>query len=168
MIRPGSHILFDLKNQSLLERQWYSARIEPSLRFMIITAGMLYHELGVSRVRVLKLLGNTKEELENRDTPHYYGAAADISIRELIDNRVTDIDEIMTRRFANAKFVSRRLNSLFPFGQGEKKSAIHNVSDGVNIGHIHLECPIGGFKRETQILATWKENGCDGNPKQMR
>src|SRR5688500_2330466 len=106
MIRPGSHILFDLKNQSILERQWMSANIEPSLRFMIITSGMLYHEQGASRVRILKLIGNNKEELENRDNPHYYGAAADISIRELIDPRVTDIEEIMTRRVPKAKFVT--------------------------------------------------------------
>jgi len=163
MIRPGAHIRFTTQFEEILEKQWYSSNIEPSLRFMIISSAMIYHELGASRLRIIRLLGNTPEELAKKDSPHYYGCAADVSVRELVDPRVHSIDLMMQKRFPKANFATRRLNDLFPMAQGDKLSTIYNL----NPSHLHLECPVSGFKRETQALATWNESGSVGIPQRF-
>lgn len=160
MIRPGSHIIFDTRFERRLEDQWNSNKVEPSLRFMIIVAGMLFHEQGSSRVRILKILGNTQDDYSDLNSPHHYGCAADISIKELVDPRVQDIDIVAKSRFPKATFITRRLNSLFPMAQGDLKSAVYNVGSNP---HIHLQVPVGGFNKDTQALSTWNESGSIGH-----
>lgn len=156
LTRSGAGIQFDsLYNIKLLE-QWESDKIEPSLRALVIVTAMLYYEQGASRVIVKKLLGNTEQDLLKKDNPHYYGCAADISILELVDSRIVDKANYIARRFPKAEWIEHRLNELFPFGDGPKRSCIYNVD------HLHLEVPMGGFKKSTQALSTWQEFGACG------
>lgn len=161
MIRPGSNLRFDPFNQEILLRHWEGEYLEPCLRFLVIIAGMIYHEQEASRLTIMKLLGNNKEDLESKEGPHFYGCAADVSIRELIDPRYKDPDLMTRMEFPKARFITNRINELVPFGQGAKHSAIYNV----NPGHIHLEVPIGGYKKNSYALSDWMQKGACGLPR---
>lgn len=153
MTRPGSLIAFDPSHRSLLSEQWRSERVEPSLRMTIIVAGMVYHALGAARVSILRLLGNSEIEADNKDSIHYYGRAADISVAELIDSRLERKQEVMERRILKAQHFTDRMNSIFTC---QEDVAIYNID------HIHLQVPSGGFRKVDLTLATWMEFGPTG------
>lgn len=162
MIRPGSNLSFNAAFQERLQRQWESDRVEPFLRALIVITGMIFHEQESSRITILKLLGNTKEELELKEGAHYYGCAADVSVRELVDVRYREPSDLLKTGFPKAAYVARRINELVPFGDGSKKSAVYNKD------HIHLEVPMGGFKKSSFALCNWQEVGACGLPKIFR
>lgn len=153
MIRPGSLIHLDSTNLSVLSEQWRSDKIEPSLRMVIIVCGMLYHALGSSRVTVLKLLGNTPEDVNNKESIHAYGRAADISVRELISSYRENKEIYHDQSIRRAQYAADRINAIFTC---REDVAIYNLN------HIHLQVPAGGFRKEDQSMATWMEFGLTG------
>lgn len=161
LIRSGAHFVFDLTNQTILSEQWESEKIEPDLRFALIVATMLYHEQGASRMRIVKLLGNTREELENTNTPHHYGCAADISVAELIKGTSVNGENSLMIATPRINWIVDRINELLPWSEGKKLCASNNRN------HIHIEVPLGGFKKSHFALATWAESGPTGIPKRM-
>ena len=155
-IRPGSAPVFDPPNGKALREQWVSAKMQPSLRFVIITATMIYYELGGRRCRILRLRGNTPEERESIDAIYKYGAAADIAVAELVDGRRAHSKRRATIKFPRVQNVVDRINFLFPTN-GNKPTASYRGD------HIHLEVPLNGFTADHQSMATWFEAGPTGD-----
>jgi hypothetical protein len=139
-----------------LSDQWLSDKIEPSLRFVLIIAALLYHEQGARRCRLLRLLGSPEEDVTY---PHRAGIAADLSIVELMDGRITDKRKVYSDRYPRVEWVTRRLNALFPYGDGGKRTATYYPRE------LRIEVPVGGFKKRTQALALWTDYGVSGPPK---
>lgn len=156
MTRTGACPSFQVPHGKVLKEQWASSKVSPSLRAAILTAAMIYYEEGASRCRILRILGNTPEELESLNGHYRYGAAADIAINELVDGRHTLGRKIMDRRFAKVERVVERINKLFPT-EGGRQTAEYRGD------HIHIEVPPAGFRHEHQAFATWFEFGPVGD-----
>lgn len=136
--------------------QWTSDSIEPDLRLVILATSLFYLEQGAKRCRVIRLMGSPEQP-----APPIYraGAAADISVIDLIDRRVTDPAKLYTEKYPKPEWVVHRLNCVFPISDGKKETATYMPR------HIKLEVPIGGFKKRTQAMALWFQYGVSGVPK---
>jgi hypothetical protein len=156
-MQSGARIVFQPLHQKLLREQWESDKVEPFLRAMIIITSLMYHEQGASKLQIIRLLGNSDSELSNKDTPHVYGRAADLSVHNLVDPRVS-LEARKAFRNPRSLFIVNRLNSLFPSGSS-RQSAMYNQD------HIHIEIPSNPGNRNLMTLSSWFEDGCDGTPK---
>lgn len=125
-------------------REWKSPKVTFALRAVVLAADMLYREMGASRMRVLKLLGD--------ETPYCYGVAADISVIELPGVRMA----AKGARNILPSWIATRLNLLFPYGDGPIETALY---DGEKLA---LRVPVAGYRPDSCALAEWAEWGATG------
>lgn len=111
---------------------------------MVITADMLYREMGAARVRVLRLL----------DGPDTYaaGRSADLSVLELPGVKKAEVGD----RHRTPDWIAQRLNLLFPSPESKVETAVY---DGAKIA-LHLSA--AGWNPASCVLAEWFRFGPTG------
>lgn len=158
-------IAFSAGRDRLLAEQWASDRISPWLRAVLVILSSIYVEQGAKRLLIEKLLGNSRAEIEARDSTHAYGLAADVSIIGVADRRGSTSSCFLNgREFPKPRWIEQRLNLLFPFGDGRKETATYVVSEA----HLHIEVPVRGYSAVLAPLSTWNEFGVNGELEEPR
>lgn len=120
-----------------IDTQFRSPMVDPWLRTVLIFTGLLFHEQGASRCRITRLLEG--------DGAFKYGRAAEVSPLDLPGVTMA----CAGANFIRPNWISDRINTLFPYGDGNKSTALY---DGI---HIRLEVPFYGFPKNTLALRDW-------------
>ena len=157
----GVKVDFDFRHHRVLNEQWCSERVSSWLRVVILTIGSLYQEHGAKRITILRLLGNTQEEMERRNL-YTYGKAADVSILDL-----PCVTSICYEKKENkiVRWICDRTNILFPFSDGILETARYGSKFDI-YDRIHIEIPFLGF--DNYALTCWHEWGTTGMTKMPR
>lgn len=119
--------------------------MNPFLRLVIIVACGACRKMG-GTCSVSKILG---------DDIYAYGDAADVRPVG------TSIGAHRSEEQALADLV-RRLNLLFPFGEGDIDTA-RAVG-----GRLRLRVPRAGYRRDSRALSSWPEDGINPGPLRLR
>ena len=138
---------------SMSVRDEWATSLDPWLRPVILVACLLYHEVGASRCKIVKLLGDVP--------PYIYGRAADLGILTIPSVKSAGSDVF----YVTPAWITKRINILFPFGDGEKTTADY---DG---NHIRIEVPPWGYSKHAMPLHSWNEWGNTGRvlgPRRVR
>ena len=150
MIQFGAKILLPTTQ---LEEEWRSDKIHEWMRPAVVFTAMLYHEMGASRCRVLKIFGDEGE--------YRYGRAVDIAVLELpnVFKAADGCD------YTEPRWIVQRLNMMLNYGDGDKQCAEYVGT------HIKLTVPAAGFTRHSVPLGEWQTFGASGRvltPRKIR
>lgn len=152
----SARIAFDPSRDRLLREQWSSEQVNPWLRAVLVVLASFYAEQGARKMSVLKLLGNTLAEVAGKASPHAYGLAADVSIVEISDRRGSFRSSFLNgHEFPKPRWIEQRMNLLFPFADGRKRTVDYVVAEA----HLHVEVPLRGYGGDSLSLASWQELG---------
>jgi hypothetical protein len=170
MIQDGARIDFDVRRPQLRE-EWEHERLNPMTRVLVITAAMLLHEQGAVRVRIVKLFGDAGADLMKPAIPEDYGLCAAISVLGITEpSKKAGGSQQMQRESRMARWVTDRLNILFPFGPSDRRAAMYGKETGL-YDRILLEVPASGFKASDKPLSEWMVYGAAGryqSPRELR
>lgn len=119
-----------------LRKQWRSCHVDPWLRVVLILTADLYQEQGAQFCRIVSLLGQGNDK---------YGRIAEVSVLGLPGVRRAFVGDF----HKTPDWIARRINVLFPFGDGYKKTAIYNGAT------IRLEVPFCGYMKDCLALRDW-------------
>lgn len=129
----------------ILEIEWESERMAFPLRVVLLVLDMIYREAGAARMRIEKILGD--------DGPYKLGVAADVSVSELPG--VVEVGPGVKRAPLPA-WICKRVNLLFPFGDGSIETATY---DGAK---IVIRVPTAGYRQDACALGEWQRFGPTG------
>jgi hypothetical protein len=127
-----------------LVADWENPKLRFEVRFMVVTADMIYREMGVPRVRVLRLLRG----------PGTYaaGLSADLSVIELPGLKKAELGDC----HRTPAWIAKRMNRLFPSPESKIETAIY---DGAKLS-LHLS--MSGWNPDSCVLGEWFRFGPTG------
>lgn len=140
---PGIDLLFD---SDKIRGEWWSERLQPILRAVVLLAVPMVGQLG-GRLKIVKIFGEGIYE---------GGCVADVALLGL-PLRENSRHAAGAPRFEGDYYharIVRELNQLWPFGEGDFETALL-------IGNrVRIRVPWNGaYRRDSLALASWSRNG---------